>query len=460
MNFLDKFLGDLAGWLWGWPLVILVTGAGLYFFIYSRLLPFRHFGLALSVLSGKHDKTSDTGAVSHFKALSVALAASIGMGNIAGVAVAIELGGPGIVFWMWVSAIIGMATKYFTCTLAVMFRTVDSSGQASGGPMYVIINGLGQKWKFLAWWFCFAGMAGCLPLFSANQLVQAANDLVAIPMGIENDLWVSAGLGITLAIATGIVILGGLKRVSEVTSLIVPFMVALYVALAIGVIVINFDVVPTYFALIFTDAFAPQFYKGDMVFGSALGGLLVLGVRRAAFSNEAGLGTAPMAHGDAKTNEPVHEGLVAMLGPVIDTLIVCTMTALAILISGVWQEAGNGGVTLTAMAFEQAYPGFGKGLLFLCVLAFGISSLFSYSYFGTKCAKFVFGEAGGRNYSIFYVVTVFVGSISSLGAILNFIDISFALMAVPTVVSAVLLSPHVLRETKKYFSRTQNLQQD
>ena len=452
MEALDVFLSDAASWIWGLPLVALVTGAGLFFFIYSRLLPFVHFSRAVYVLSGKFDRASDIGLIGHFKALTVALAATIGMGNIAGVAVAIELGGPGIVFWMWVSAILGMATKYFTCTLAVMYRGPDKNGVVQGGPMYVIIHGLGKKWKPLAWWFCAAGMVGCLPVFNANQLTQATAEFLIQPLGLGGGVEARIGVGLMLTAVTAIVIFGGLTRISRATAYMVPIMVVLYVALVFGILVANIADIPRYFALIFSDAFSPDFYKGDMLFGSALGGLILLGVRRAAFSNEAGLGTAPMAHGAAKTNEPVHEGLVAMLGPVIDTLLVCTMTALAILISGVWQEDGVSGVILTANAFETAYPGIGRLLLLVCILAFGLSSLFSYSYFGGKCARFLFGDKGGRAYTVFYVASVFIGAISSMSAILNVIDISFALMAIPTIVSAVLLSPKVVKETRRYFA--------
>lgn len=455
METLETLITTAANWIWGLPLVTLITGGGLFFFLFSRLLPFRHLFHGIAILTGRYDKSDDQGLVTHFQALSVALAATIGMGNIAGVAIAISVGGPGAIFWMWMAAILGMATKYFTCTLAVMYRGRDSEGVVQGGPMYVIVEGLGKKWKPLAVWFCVAGMAGCLPVFNANQLTQAVQDILLAPVGIEGSQMSGFLTGLTLMTITGAVIFGGLNRISRVAAMVVPFMVVVYVTAVLGIIAINIGDVPKYFTLIFTDAFAADFFKGDSVLGGALGGLILLGVRRAAFSNEAGLGTAPMAHGAAKTNEPVHEGLVAMLGPVIDTLIVCTMTALAILMTGVWQTTESNGVTLTANAFESAYPGFGGYILLVCILSFGGSSLFSYSYFGNKCFSFLFGANKSWIYNAIYVSTILLGAVSSMGLILNFIDFSFAMMSIPTIISAVILSPHVMKATRQYFEKRQ-----
>lgn len=452
MGMLEQGITAAANWIWGPPLLFLVSGGGMYFLLRSGFLPFRYFGHAIGVLQGKYDKKDDPGLISHFKALSLALAATIGMGNIAGVAVAITMGGPGAVFWMWISAIIGMATKYFTCTLAVMYRGRDSAGELQGGPMYVIVEGLGRKWLPLAGMFCVAGLFGCLPIFNANQLTQAVRDIVLVPAGVEVGLMSNLLTGGLLTVVTGIVVLGGLKRISNAAALLVPFMVGLYFVAVMGVLLLNIGEVPSYLALIFTDAFAAEYYNGDAMMGGALGGLIILGARRAAFSNEAGLGTAPMAHGAAKTSEPVHEGLVAMLGPLIDTLIVCTLTALAILVTGVWQGSeGGGGVTLTASAFTATYDQWGGYVLLACILSFGVSSLFSYSYFGMKCFSFLFGVRAKPIYGVFYVASIMVGATSSMGLILNFIDFSFACMAIPTMISAVLLAPKVVDATKAYF---------
>lgn len=453
MEGIENAVVAAADFMWGPPLVLLLSGGGLYFMVVSGALPLRLFGHSLGVLSGKHDKAGDPGLISHYKALSVALAATIGMGNIAGVALAISIGGPGAVFWMWISAILGMATKYFTCTLAVMFRGPDKAGELQGGPMYVIREGMGKGFVPLAWVFCVAGMVGCLPIFNANQLTSATVDIL-YPAGLDDPLMARAGVGVVLCGVTAIVVLGGLKRIANAVSALVPAMVVVYMV-SVGAILIAYaDEVPRYLALIVTDAFAADFFKGDSVLGGALGGLIMLGARRAAFSNEAGLGTAAMAHGAAKTSEPVQEGLVAMLGPVIDTLLVCTLTALAILVTGVWQEAdGIAGVTLTLSAFETALPGIGGYLLLVCILAFGMSSLFSYNYFGTKCFGFLFNPKHQQIYNVVYVATILFGAVQSVRLIVNLIDFSFALMAVPTMISAIWLSPKVVAETRAYAAR-------
>lgn len=452
MEALEIWVTAAADWIWGLPLLMLISGGGLFFLIFSRFLPFIHFGHGLAVLSGRHDKSDDPGQISHYQALSVALAATIGMGNIAGVAVAISMGGPGAVFWMWISAIVGMATKYFTCSLAVMYRGRDSAGEIQGGPMYVIIEGLGKGWRPLASLFCIAGLFGFLPIFTVNQLTQATSDIVLAPMGVNGGFMTDAAIGLGFLVLATVVIVGGLKRIGNVASALVPFMVVVYFIAVMGILIVKIDVVPQYLALIFTDAFAAEYYNGEAMVGGALGGLIILGARRAAFSNEAGIGTAAMAHGAAKTSEPVHEGLVAMLGPVIDTLIICTLTALAILVTDVWRTTGAGGVTLTANAFAAAYPGIGSYILMTCILSFGLSSLFSYSYFGTKCFSFLFGVKRKGLYVVFYLASIMVAAVSSMKLIVNFVDVMFAVMAIPTMVSAVLLAPKVMAETRRYFA--------
>jgi AGCS family alanine or glycine:cation symporter len=441
------------------PLLFLLLGGGIYFLIYSRFIPFRYFGHAVNVLRGKYDNPDDPGQINHFEALSTALAATVGMGNISGVAVAIAIGGPGAIFWMWISAIVGTATKYFTCTLSVMYRGKDSSGEIQGGPMYVIREGLGKNWQPLAVMFALFGMVGCLPVFQANQLTQAFRDIVFLPNNIEGSM-VDIGfltfrdidmyIGLAILVFVAMVIFGGIKRIGKVASRMVPGMVILYFLAVLGIIIIHFDQVPHYFSLIFSNAFSADNYHGDPAFGGLLGGLIVLGTRRAAFSNEAGIGTAPMAHGAAKTMEPVREGLVAMLGPFIDTIVVCTLTGLAILLTDVWQTSDSNGVTLTATAFQEAFPGFGSYILMLCILIFAITSLFSYSYYGTKCLGYLIGAHRQHWYNYFYVVSILYGAISSLEAIISLIDSAFALMAIPTMTSAVLLSPKVMKVTRKY----------
>ncbi|WP_010228883.1 alanine/glycine:cation symporter family protein [Gillisia marina] len=453
MTEIDQFIADFASFVWGLPLLILLIGGGFYLLIISKFLPFRYLGHALQVLRGKYDNPDDPGEISHFQALSTALSATVGMGNIAGVAVAIAIGGPGAIFWMWVSAIIGMATKFFTNSLAVMYRGKDSEGNIQGGPMYFIMEGLGKRWKALAVMFSVAGLVGALPVFNVNQLTQAINFILLEPNGVEVGLGSNLIIGLILVTITSIVIFGGLSRISKTVSKLVPLMVVMYFVSVLIILFVNFDQVPYYFGLIFTDAFVANNFTGDSFLGGVLGGLIILGIRRGAFSNEAGIGTAPMAHGAAKTNEPIREGLVAMLGPAIDTLVVCTLTALAILVTGVWQTSDQNGVSLTAAAFNDAMPFYGNYILLTCIAFFSISSLFSYSYYGTKCLSFLIGADKKHYYNYFYILSILMGATTTLSMMINLIDGFFALMAIPTMISTLILAPKVLKAAKDYFRR-------
>ncbi len=458
MEKVDNFVAEMASAAWGLPLLILLIGGGLYLLIRIQFLPFRYLGHAFAVLRGKYDNENDEGEISHFQALTTALSATVGMGNIAGVAVAIAIGGPGAVFWMWVSAIVGMSTKFFTATLAILYRGKDSEGKIQGGPMYFIVEGLGKKWMPLAVLFSVAGLVGALPIFNVNQLTQAINDILLKPAGLYNGFQTDLIIGLILAGITAIVILGGLSRISKTASKLVPGMVALYFVLVLIILGIHIDVVPKYLGLIFTDAFSANFYKGDAFLGGAIGGIILLGIRRGAFSNEAGIGTAPMAHGAAKTNEPIREGLVAMLGPAIDTLLICTLTALAILVTGVWQSSDANGVSLTASAFEESIPFFGKYGLLVCIIVFSISSVFSYSYYGTKCMSFLFGAKNKGIYNYFYITSIIVGATTSLSMMINLIDTFFAIMAIPTMTATIILAPKVIKQAKIYFEKLKSAQ--
>jgi len=450
---LDQFLSAAASFVWGLPLVILLIGGGLYLLILTRFLPFKYLKHALQITLGKYDNKNDEGEISHFQALTTALSATIGMGNIAGVAVAISIGGPGAIFWMWISGIVGMCTKFFTSTLAIMYRGKDTTNQLQGGPMYFITEGLGKGWKPMAIFFSAAGLIGALPVFNVNQLTQAIRDILLTPNNLNYGFSSNLIIGISLAIITAIVILGGLKRISKTTEKLVPAMVVLYFVSVLSILLLNITEVPKYFILIFTDAFSANYFKGDAMFGGLLGGLILLGIRRGAFSNEAGIGTAPMAHGAAKTNEPVREGLVAMLGPAIDTLLICTLTALAILVTNVWQTTSDNGVSLTTNAFTNSFGNWGNYILLLCILVFSISSLFSYAYYGTKCMSFLFGDKHKYWYNYIYIASIVVGATTSLKAMLNLIDTAFALMAIPTMTATLLLSPRVIKAAKIYFRK-------
>lgn len=443
-----QFIINAANFVWGTPVLILLLGGGLYFLLYSRLVPLRYFGHALSILTGKYDDPNEPGQLKHYQALSTALAGTVGMGNVSGVAVAITMGGPGAIFWMWVSALLGVSTKFFTCSLAVMFRGKDSAGEIQGGPMYFITEGLGKKWRPLAVFFSIMGLIGVSPLFQSNQLTQMIRDVILVPNNIGGSFQSDLITGIVIAIIVGIVVIGGIKRIGNVTGRVVPIMVAVYVITVLYIIFSEPTQIIPAFKTIFHDAFT-----GHAVLGGSLGAVIITGVRRAAFSNEAGLGTAPMAHGAAKTSEPIREGLVAMLGPLIDTIIICTTTALAIIITNSWVESSADGITLTANAFDASIPVFGKYILTIAVTFFAMSTMFAFPYYGTKCLGFVAGAKYQHLYNYFFVIIVVIGAISNLRVIIGLIDISFAFMAFPTVISALLLSPHVRRAAKDYFAR-------
>lgn len=437
-----------ADGIWGAPILILLLGGGLYFLIYSRLAPLLYFKHALQILTGKYDDPNEPGQLHHYQALSTALAGTVGMGNVSGVAVAITMGGPGAIFWMWISALLGVSTKFFTCSLAVMFRGKDSAGEIQGGPMYFITEGLGKNWKPVAIFFAIMAMIGVSPLFQANQLTQMISDVILVPNNVNTTFTTSLIIGIVIALIVGLVVIGGIKRIGNVTGRLVPTMVVVYTLTVLYIIFSNSSQIIPAFEIIFKDAFT-----GEAVLGGSLGAIIITGVRRAAFSNEAGLGTAPMAHGAAKTKEPIREGLVAMLGPIIDTIIVCTMTALAIIITNTWIESSADGITLTAHAFDSAIPYYGKYILAICVIFFSMSTMFAFPYYGVKCLGFVAGAKYQHIYNYVFVAVVIVGAVSNLRVIIGLIDIAFALMAFPTVITAILLSPHVRRAAKDYFNR-------
>lgn len=427
-----------VGYAWGWPLIVLLVGGGSYLTVKSRLLPFVTLKHAVDIVRGKFDDPNDPGEISHFRALTTALAATVGVSNIAGVAIAISTGGPGSIFWMWVTAVVGMATKFFTCTLSTMYRA-NVDGVAQGGPMYYIELGLGPKFRFLAVAFSVFGLVGCLALFQSNQLAK----IVEHSFGVST--WTT---GVLTAILVGAVVLGGIHRIGAFTSRLVPTMCGLYILSAGYVIVSNITMVPSIFVQIVSDAFT-----GHAMVGGAVGTVIMTGIKRAAFSNEAGIGTAPMAHGAAKTKEPVREGLVAMMGPLIDTIVVCSMTAFVILLAGNWQGHGIQGVELTANAFEQAFGAVGPLLVTISVILFGVSTMVGYSYYGKKCFSYLFGRERERIYDWIFVASLVLGAVWSADAVINLLDTAFALMAIPNMIAALLLAPKVMEATRDYLDR-------
>jgi AGCS family alanine or glycine:cation symporter len=363
---------------------------------------------------------------------------------------------------MWVTAFVGMSTNFFTSTLSVMYRGKDSQGEIQGGPMYVIREAMGKSWYPLAVLFCLCCTVGCLPIFQANQLTQIIIDIGISSPEIKASSFLIAGveintakfvIGTVLMIISGIVIIGGIQRIGSWAGKMVPLMIVVYFVSVLLILILHIDKVPHYFVMIITDAFAAHHYKGEPLLGGIIGGLIVTGVRRASFSNEAGIGTAPMALGASRSKEPIREGLVSMLSPAIDTLLVCSLTALAILVTDVWNTSGASGVTLTATAFESSLGMTGKILLLVSAFFFAITSLFSYSYYGSKAVSFLFGVSAGKYYDYFYLGTIIIGAVLSMQDVMNIIDIAYALMAVPTMTSGLILAPKVMAEAKSYFKR-------
>lgn len=416
--------------------------------IHSGFVPFLKIGHAIELLKGKYDDDLAPGQISSAQALSSAIAATVGLGNISGVAIAINMGGPGALFWMWVAAFVGMATKFYTCSLAIMYRGKDSAGEIQGGPMYFIEEGMGKKWKFLSIIFCVAGVIGLLAIFQANQLTAVIQAVLIQPETMEETVrnrWI---LGFGMMAMTAVVILGGIQRIALVASKLVPFMVGIYMITVLIIVFQYIGEVPEMLKLIVVDAFT-----GDAVMGGAVGAVIVIGARRAAFSNEAGIGTAPMVHGASKNKEPIREGLIAMLGPFVDTIVVCTLTALVILLTGVWQTSENDGVKLTLEAFEVGIPVVGKYLLMLSVLVFALSTMFTYSYYGHKCTNYLFGADKAKYYNFFYLGMIVVGAVASLEVVVSLVDGMYAIMAFPNMIAAIYLSPKVRAASKDYFAR-------
>ncbi len=457
---MSDFISALATGIWN-PVLFLLLLGGLFFFLYSRFIQYRYFGHAIAILRGKYNNADDPGQINAYEALSTALASTVGMGNIAGVAAAITIGGPGALFWMWVTAFVGMSTNFFTSTLSIMYRGKDSEGVIQGGPMYVIREALPKKWYPLAILFCVCTLVGCLPIFQANQLTQVIFDIGVSNPEAKASTFNLAGMtintakfiiGTVLMIIAGIVILGGIQRIGKWAGKMVPLMIIIYFGSVISIIFMHLHEVPGYLWMIVTDAFAADHYRGEPALGGLVGGLIVAGVRRASFSNEAGIGTAPMALGASKSTQPIREGLVSMMSPAIDTLIVCTMTALVILVTGVWKTSDANGVSLTAQAFESSLGFTGKMLLLLCAFFFAITSLFSYSYYGNKAMSFLAGVKAGKYYNYFYLITIVLGAILSMQDVMNIIDVAYALMALPTMISGFILAPKVMQEARKYFT--------
>ncbi|MGD8526285.1 MAG: sodium:alanine symporter family protein [Thioalkalispiraceae bacterium] len=444
---LTEWTGNLAGQLWGSKLAVaILVGTGLYLTLRLRFVQFRGFRHSIELISGKYDKKDDPGEVSHFQALSTALSATVGTGNIAGVATAIALGGPGAVFWMWITALVGMATKYASCTLALKFRHFHPDGSVSGGPMYTLLHGLNMpKLGALFAFFTLVASFGIGNMVQANSVTDGLTYI--FPHATDYKLFI----GVVIAIMVGLVIIGGIKRIAKVTSRIVPFMAIFYCGAALLILLINIEKIPDAFLTIFNLALNP--YAAG---GGAIGAAIQYGVARGVFSNEAGLGSAPMAHAAARTKEPVREGLVAMMGPFIDTIIICTMTALVIVIMGAWGEArpeNLSGAALSAYSFEQALGPVGSWVVGFGLVFFAYSTIIAWSYYGDRSAEFLFGARAILPYRVIYTVLVVVGAYVPLQLVWNFADIANILMAAPNLISLILLAGLVKSLSDDYFKQ-------
>lgn len=457
---MNEAVEQISFLVWGPATIALLVGVGLYLTFRLRFIQLFRFWLSFRILSGRETEASESGELSHFGALTVALSAAIGNGNIVGVATAITLGGPGSVFWMWVTAVVGMATVYASTTLAVTYRHYDERQGYSGGPMYVIEKGLGARWKPLAKFFAlctvFAAF-GTGNMVEANSVADtmeyAARDLLGYAPEARNVIGVKFAIGCAYAVIIWLVIVGGIKRIGLVVSRLVPAMFVLYVVSSLIVLALNFEAIPGAFQLIFTDAFTGTAAVGGFA-GAGVMATLRYGVARGVFSNEAGLGTTPMAMSTARTDEPVREGLVAMNGPFVDTLIVCTMTALVILTTDVWQS-GASGSELTMIAFSAAVPHLGKLAVTVSLLFFSISSVIGWSYYGDRGSVYLFGNRSIRAFKNLFCLLLPLGAVMKLEVIWALCDIANGMMAIPNLIAIILLSPVVVRLTREYFSRVE-----
>ena len=441
---LSAGITSFSDFICGLPMFLLLIGGGLILFCYSGAVSLRRIGHSMKALT--HSESRGEGQISSFQALMSAIASTVGMGNIAGVAIAITVGGPGAIFWMWVSAIVGMSTKFFEGALAIMYKGHDSAGQPQGGVMYILEEGLGKRWRPLAIFFAIVGLIGTLCVMQANQLVESVTTVFTTPMGIENTLGLRFIMGLIIALIVGCVVIGGIKRISAISSKIVPVMVGCYMVLVFAIILLNLDKIPGVIASIFHSAFNFEAGLGGFI-GTAL-----TGARRAAYVNEAGVGTASMMHGASRNDNPIREGLIAMIGPAIDSGLVCTLTALPILIANDYASSeGIKGLYIALRSFEHLLPGYGQYLLMVMVFFFAFSTMFSYSYYGLKCTGYLFGAHRAKYYNYFYLVMIVVAAMVPLGVAVAVMDLAFALMAVPTMIALLSLASRVKKLMKEYF---------
>ena len=445
MEALTNAVNAINSVVWGPMMLVLILGTGLFLQVGLKILPIRKLGYGFRLLwKGRVPPSGGKGEISPFNALMTSLSATIGTGNIAGVATAIFLGGPGALFWMWCTALVGMATKYAEAVCAVKYREVDELGNHVGGPMYYIKNGLSKKWLWLAPAFaCFGAIAG----FGIGNTVQANSVADVLDSSYGVPAWVT---GVVLLVLVGAVILGGIKRIAKVAGKLVPFMAVAYLAAGLVVLIINAAEIPAALGLIFTHAFTPVAATGGFA-GAAVWAAIRFGVARGIFSNEAGLGSAPIAHAAAQTKGPVNQGLVAMLGTFIDTLIICSITGLAIITSGAW-TSGETGASLTSAAFESTIPGIGAHVVTIALAIFAFTTMLGWSFYGEKCVAYLLGVKSILPFRVLWCLAVPLGATADLGFIWLLADTLNALMALPNLIALILLSPVVFKVTKEFFA--------
>lgn len=448
METVSSFIGTINGIVWGWPMLILILGVGLFMSIGLKLMPILKLGTGFKLLAGgvhAREGEEDEGEVPPYQALMTAMAATVGTGNIAGVATAVFLGGPGALFWMWMTALVGMATKYSEAVLAVRFREVDERGNHVGGPMYYIKNGMGKGWAWLGGAFAIFGAIAGFGIgngVQSNSIAQVIETNFAIPPLVT---------GIVLMVLVGAVLMGGIRRIGSVAGALVPFMAVAYILAGLVVLFINADQIGSAISLIFSSAFTGQAAEGGFA-GAAVWAAIRFGVARGVFSNEAGLGSAPIAHAAAQTKDPVRQGLIAMLGTFLDTIIVCTVTGLVIVTSGLW-TSGESGAALTSAAFAQALPGLGNYLVAISLAIFAFTTILGWSLYGERCVEFLFGVKSIVPYRILWIIAVPVGATLSLDFVWLISDTLNAMMALPNLIAIAVLSPVVFKMTHEYFER-------
>jgi AGCS family alanine or glycine:cation symporter len=444
MEFIESLVGEINGIVWGPLMLVIILGTGLFLQVGLKFMPILKLGFGFRLLWKGREMRSEEGEISPFNALMTSLSATIGTGNIAGVATAIFLGGPGALFWMWCTALVGMATKYAEAVCAVQYREVDELGNHVGGPMYYIKNGLSKGWYWLAPAFAiFGAIAG----FGIGNTVQA-NSVASV---VESNFGIpTIATGIALLVLTAAVILGGIQRIGAVAGKLVPLMAVTYIACGLIILALNASELPHAFQLIFTHAFTPTAAEGGFA-GAAVWAAIRFGVARGVFSNEAGLGSAPIAHAAAASRGPVNQGLVAMLGTFIDTIIVCSITGLAIISSGAW-TSGETGAALTSAAFENTLPGVGGYMVAIVLAIFAFTTILGWSFYCEKCVEFLFGVKSILPFRILWCIAVPIGASLNLGFVWLLADTLNAFMAVPNLIALILLSPIVFKLTKEFFA--------